>query len=161
MNRSRRHRVRTSLQKAVALCLMVSLWPAPVPWVHSHDVHASEPRLASHLTEYHAHDGADSHEGWHLHFAYLWRLADDPQSPEEPQEPPPCQRPVTPATASPAILTAAPPTAAFLSDVVFDPLPSGSSWAWDVSGHRICPGTFLNSFADVIAPHQLLGVLLC
>jgi hypothetical protein len=150
------------LNRAVRLCLVVSLWPAPAPWVHCHeDEESPGPQLTQHLNEYHAHQGADCHEGWHLHFAYLWELAGDTPCPDDQKEPPPCQRPATPVASSPEIGLTPPSVAEPSYAVVLEAQTTVQVTNREVVRHYVCPGGFLNSFAGVIAPHQLLGVLLC
>ena len=67
------------------LCLMASLWHAPVPLIHSHDSDIGEMSSASaaveHLTEYHVSVAVNSHVdfGWHVHFVLLADpVADEP-----------------------------------------------------------------------------------
>jgi hypothetical protein len=150
---------RPLLQQVLRLGLIVSLWPAPVPWLHSHR-EESRPSLVFHLQEFHS-GNSDEHEGWHIHFTYLWRLADDPCAPEDRDEPPPCQLPATPAIAASAVSIVAPASLAS-----FDVIAPAATLRAQITGReaaprRIWPGGFLHSFAVVIAPHQLLGVLLC
>ena len=149
------------LHNALRVCLVVSLWPTPVPWVHCHEHAGSGGRLAFHLNEYHTQEVAGSHDGWHLHFAYLWRLAEDPDCPEDRDEPPPSQQPATPAASPPLVADLAAPAAQPCWAVALEFPPSAQPTTQEAARHNICPGGFLNSYAGVIAPHQLLGVLLC
>jgi hypothetical protein len=150
------------LDRAMRLCLIISLWPAPAPWVHCHHEEDSlGPQLASHLNEYHARERAESHEGWHLHFAYLWQLAGDPNCPDDREEPPPCQRPATPAASSPTFALTAATTIEPAYAVIPEGPPAAQVTTRETAARYVCPGSFLHSFAGVIAPHQLLGVLLC
>ena len=62
-----------SLFRLAALCVLLTLWTGPLPWIHRHtptvDVNQAQ-TLASHLSDW--HDGARSiRTGWHLHFATL------------------------------------------------------------------------------------------
>jgi hypothetical protein len=67
------------------LLLIVSLWQAPVPIVHSHGADLSDPfqsvALAQHLAEYHPDVPVNSHDelGWHCHLVFLGDpLMDEP-----------------------------------------------------------------------------------
>ena len=67
------------------LCLMASLWHAPVPMIHSHGSDIDESPGASaaveHLTEYHSGVPVNSHAdfGWHIHLVLLADpVADEP-----------------------------------------------------------------------------------
>lgn len=59
------------------LCLIVLLWHAPVPMIHSHGSDIDEspsPTVAvEHLAEYHSRVPVNSHVdfGWHVHFVLL------------------------------------------------------------------------------------------
>ena len=59
------------------MCLIVSLWHAPVPMIHSHGSDIDESPIAAaaveHLTEYHASVPVNSHVdfGWHVHLVLL------------------------------------------------------------------------------------------
>jgi hypothetical protein len=74
--RSGRRRARLALHTAV----LVSLWHAPVPWVHFHDlagpkVEQLDP-LSLHVAEFHAEDlgkGLTALD-WHVHLVLPWRL---------------------------------------------------------------------------------------
>lgn len=77
--------VSRGLSVLVRLCLMASLWHAPVPLIHSHDSDIEElssPSAAiEHLTEHHSGVPAYSHInfGWHVHFVLLADpVADEP-----------------------------------------------------------------------------------
>ncbi len=67
------------------LCLMASLWHAPVPLIHSHgsdiDESPSPSAAVEHLTECHSGVPVNSHVdfGWHVHFVLLIDpVADEP-----------------------------------------------------------------------------------
>jgi len=69
----------------VRLCLLASLWHAPVPLIHSHGSDIGElsgaPAVVEHLTEYHSSVAVNSHVdfGWHVHFVLLADpVADEP-----------------------------------------------------------------------------------
>ena len=59
------------------LCLIVALWHAPVPMIHSHgtdiDKSSSPSAAVEHLTEHHSNVPVNSHVdfGWHVHFVLL------------------------------------------------------------------------------------------
>jgi hypothetical protein len=80
---SRRVVIRAIHRAAVVafhICLLVSLWRAPVPWFHSHDslgratttIHFWQ----EHLQHFHTRHGVANDLGWHLHFVWPWELAD-------------------------------------------------------------------------------------
>ena len=67
------------------LCLIVSLWQAPVPLIHSHgsdiDEALSPSAAVAHLNEQHSGVRVNSHVdfGWHVHFVLLADpVADEP-----------------------------------------------------------------------------------
>ncbi len=77
--------LRTTWQSAgwirylICVPLWLSLWNAPLPWIHRHD--AAEARadgdLARHLQTFHRDADAEAlheAESWHWHFAFLWQM---------------------------------------------------------------------------------------
>jgi hypothetical protein len=60
--------------------LVVSLWHAPIPWVHFHDLEGPHVELLDplslHVAEYHARDldGGRKALDWHAHLVLPWRL---------------------------------------------------------------------------------------
>lgn len=62
------------------LCLLASLWRAPVPWVHSHEempvAMASVGFWVEHFDHFHP-VGSRPPCGWHLHYVWPWQLADE------------------------------------------------------------------------------------
>lgn len=66
--------VSRGLSVLVRMCLIASLWHAPVPLIHSHssdiEESTSPPVPVEHLTEYHSGVPVNSHVdfGWHVHF---------------------------------------------------------------------------------------------
>jgi hypothetical protein len=68
-------RTRVAWAALARLSLIVSLWHAPVPWVHQHS--ADAPDLTVHLATHHAHDHGEAC-GWHMHCELpLWGHTDD------------------------------------------------------------------------------------
>lgn len=64
---------RTVSRAVVFVCVCVSLWRAPLPWLHHHEsrsVGAFGTQLSRHLDMWHCRDASDE-SGWHLHFALL------------------------------------------------------------------------------------------
>jgi len=60
----------------IRVCLLLSLWNLPFPWIHNHDLNqvadSSSYWLPTHLDEFHATVSEESsEEGWHLHFVYF------------------------------------------------------------------------------------------
>ncbi|WP_145310572.1 hypothetical protein [Gimesia fumaroli] len=61
----------------IRVCLLLSLWNLPFPWLHNHDVNPvvanNSAWLPSHLDQYHTSlvQTQASEQGWHLHFVYL------------------------------------------------------------------------------------------
>ena len=61
----------------IRVCLLLSLWNLPFPWIHHHGMNPlvanSSDWLPSHLDQYHADllQIPTSEQGWHLHFVYL------------------------------------------------------------------------------------------
>ena len=96
----RRRRIRfrrPGRAKSWAVCgvLIVSLWRAPVPWIHSHESLKAqglpEASLIRHL--HHLHHGADGSEaeslGWHIHLTWPWEMFTEPCGHPDPQAPAP------------------------------------------------------------------------
>ncbi|WP_298859451.1 hypothetical protein [uncultured Gimesia sp.] len=60
----------------IRVCLLLSLWNLPFPWLHNHDLHQETEEhsfwLFSHVDEFHNEGGEELKEqGWHLHFVYF------------------------------------------------------------------------------------------
>lgn len=63
--------VRATFRIVTFLCLCVSLWQAPLPWVHLHTEGADASlckTMDRHLSMWHCTNETDE-SGWHLHFA--------------------------------------------------------------------------------------------
>jgi hypothetical protein len=60
--------------------LAMSLWHAPIPWVHVHDLEGPQVErleaLSNHVAEFHSRDIADgrSRLDWHAHLVLPWSL---------------------------------------------------------------------------------------
>jgi len=60
----------------IRVCLLLSLWNLPFPWLHNHDLHQETEDhsywLLSHIDEFHTEGNEElSEQGWHLHFVYF------------------------------------------------------------------------------------------
>ena len=74
---------------AVRMCLVLSLWQAPIPWFHCHDASGEgastkcEVDLRVHLAVWHSEPDHDL--GWHLHWILpIWGHALDDTPDDEP-----------------------------------------------------------------------------
>ena len=86
---------------SMRLCLIVSLWQAPIPWVHCHDANvcvsqslSEATNLSNHLANFHSSGIAtvESEIGWHWHWILpCWSHAID----QTPDDEPPAQEVVT------------------------------------------------------------------
>lgn len=77
----RRSRAAHGLWSRVLRTLLVmSLWHAPIPWIHAHDLDgpqvAQRAPLSQHIAEFHARDVALPQERleWHVHLVLPWCL---------------------------------------------------------------------------------------
>jgi hypothetical protein len=63
--------MRQGFRVALFVCVSLSVWQGPLPWLHQHDECPArvQPRLAMHVTAWHA--GQPELGGWHLHLATL------------------------------------------------------------------------------------------
>ena len=76
----------------VRMCLVLSLWQAPIPWIHCHDTTGDEAStkcevdLRVHLAVWHAEPTDHDHDlGWHLHWILpMWGHALDDTPDDEP-----------------------------------------------------------------------------
>jgi hypothetical protein len=77
----------------VCAVLMVSLWRAPVPWIHSHETleaqGLSEQALAWHVQHLHPQEAEHSIFGWHVHLSLPWEVSNEPSPLREPDAPKP------------------------------------------------------------------------
>jgi hypothetical protein len=87
-----RHACRQFGRMPVYATILLSLWQAPVMWLHRHvdEVHASD-ALPRHLKEFHPASGdasADTSAGvWHVHLAFAEDIARGGGLPVEPDAP--------------------------------------------------------------------------
>src|SRR5262245_48904412 len=70
-------RIRQPVSVGVRLWLVLSLWHAPIPWFHSHEISDSAEHagfLSRHVHEFHADEMAqgEAHPGWHWHLILPW-----------------------------------------------------------------------------------------
>jgi hypothetical protein len=84
-------RLQVITRQALTTLLVLSLWHAPVPWVHAHDlvgpVVDHVPALHRHVDEFHATEveHGDEHLDLHAHWILPWQRAHDPvQAPGHP-----------------------------------------------------------------------------
>lgn len=84
--------MRRAVLATLRLACILSLWHAPVPWMHIHS--DDDVDLASHLRHFHSEPSTVPHEeslGWHWHLALpLW--GQTPSSMSEEDEPSPCAK---------------------------------------------------------------------
>lgn len=72
------------------LLLMLTLWNAPIPWVHVHGMPESADGynrlLVEHLQVFHpgVNPATESQSGWHLHWILPWSVADGGPCPANP-----------------------------------------------------------------------------
>lgn len=142
----------------IVTCVCVSLWHAPLPWLHCHgSPEAGEHRelLRQHANRWHVGDATDE-DGWHLHFAMLDDIVRGGGCPVPPDEDGDDQQPASP-------------------DVVSGPLfESAIEWVMSsarlgVSGPGIPLATpvgrrsldSLNRNADKSSGHRRLLTVLC
>lgn len=83
---------RDTAGRILRLCLMVSLWHAPVPWLHFHEADGADGpaqiQLLKHLDVFHRDNPMDGRElGWHIHFALPWQVANGGQRPLTDEDP--------------------------------------------------------------------------
>jgi hypothetical protein len=83
---------RTRARLALHAVLIVSLWHAPVPWVHFHDLEspqvAQSEELSNHVFEFHSHDllvGLKS-LSWHAHLVLPWSLHPHSRQPDDEED---------------------------------------------------------------------------
>ncbi len=71
------------------LFIVLSLWHAPIPWIHAHDIEGPEvdrlPLLARHVNEFHVREvtHGQRHLDWHLHLVLPWSLVHDTSCPDD------------------------------------------------------------------------------
>lgn len=145
------------------LCLIVFLWRAPVPMIHSHDSDIDDAPSAcaavEHLTEHHSGVPVNSHVdfGWHVHFVLL----------------------ADPAANEPCDEDGQPDRAPFYDPFVAAPAESGLTWAttpewpsptnWcvpkvDRAVPVVCrssPSQFLGTYLGAVPLRTLLRVARC
>lgn len=157
-----RNRLRHVLTIALRVWLVLALWPTPLPWLHEHSTTDEDRiRLVAHQQRFHSLNDVAS--GWHLHFDYLWRLATGPISDHEnDQGSPPNELPATRVSTSTVSLVASPFTTGIWITCASSVSPISFGQLLHIGEtRRIVPTDFLGSYSDSLAPHQLLGVLLC
>ena len=77
-HRHQRQRSGLIARYALRVCLVLSLWHAPLPWFHVHAVEAAvvaqTPWLAEHVEEFHAEllEQTTASLGWHVHLVLPW-----------------------------------------------------------------------------------------
>lgn len=144
------------LGRCLRLALVLSVWQAPIPWVHAHSLEAgvgAAPGLARHLRDFHSGTVATHavSPGWHLHFGLLGDLMggeDDGPARRTPLASSAEFQPLVPADAGP-VLTAS-------GTVMPDALPAEPS----VTSGRLPlapPASYLTTWAG----SSPLLVLLC
>ncbi len=138
------------------LACVLSLWHAPIPWVHIHSTDDAE--LANHIHHFHpelreaAHDGP---EGWHWH-TVLPPWGRNPSSTSEEDEP----TPWTVVEFDPAVVVAALSWHVDVDHAVWNPVHQpmiSSPWT-----HSACSADeFLGTYLQSRSAQQILSVCLC
>ncbi len=94
-SRGRKSRKKSGRTRLWIVCavLAASLWRAPVPWIHSHEMLEAQglpaAALAWHLHHLHSEEGEHAIFGWHLHLSYPWDVSNEPAPPPDPKSPKP------------------------------------------------------------------------
>lgn len=83
-------RLQLGCRVVVRFWLLLSLWHAPLPWLHTHEFAGSHSEsLSRHVHKLHGDNEVedDSHVGWHVHLVLPWR-GDSGESclPDEPPD---------------------------------------------------------------------------
>ncbi|MGE5191208.1 MAG: hypothetical protein ACM3U2_01820 [Deltaproteobacteria bacterium] len=74
--------------------LMLSLWHAPIPWVHAHQIEGPQVEhlqlLSQHVAEFHARELSQGEEtlDWHVHLVLPWCLVHHFPCPDKEQRDP-------------------------------------------------------------------------
>lgn len=161
----KRRRGWNSLAGLLRLCLIVSMWNGPLPWVDAHGslAHCQEvnPHLARHLSQF--HPTADLFQSemfdWHMHFFFPGSAPTEESIPEQPQ--PAAPAPTTGVRIGD--LSNAWSTALSMPVKVLAVLDTHSPLP------RYAPGplrgrstqNYLQSLLQERTAHQLLGIALC
>ena len=145
------------------LCLIASLWHAPVPMIHAHgsdlDESPNSPAAVEHLAEYHSNVPANSHVdfGWHIHFVLLV----DPVADE------PCDEDGQPDRAPFYDPFVASQTEAGVTVVLSVEWPAPTCWCMQRVDRpvlvvaRASPSQFLSTYLDAVSLRTLLRVARC
>lgn len=138
------------------LACVLSLWHAPIPWVHIHSTDAAE--LGNHIRQFHPELLQTMHEepsGWHCHMV-LPPWGRNPASPSEEEEP----TPWTVIEFAPAVVVAVVSWHVDVDHAVWNPVHQpmmSSHWTRSVgSGDEFLGIYLLNRSAQ-----QILSVCLC
>jgi hypothetical protein len=89
LKRQQVRRIIRRVSAALRLSVVLSLWHAPIPWIHAHDLEGPEvdrlPLLARHVNEFHGREvtRGQHHLDWHLHLVLPWSLVHDTSCPED------------------------------------------------------------------------------
>jgi hypothetical protein len=162
------------LHRVMRVMLALSLWHAPIPWVHVHDLEGPQVEhlesLGRHVAEFHSRDIASgrSRLAWHAHLVLPWSLNHHLPCPDGDRRDPGRDDFVgiksTPAGMNPAHAIGQPTTRAFLTgDVVVDMGLSMSGEAGAMA-HSAAVGRgahFFETYGRASAIRDLAGVRLC
>jgi hypothetical protein len=173
-----RRRFRPAIRLAsrvLRIMLVLSLWHAPIPWVHAHEIDGPQvdrlQMLARHVNEFHARELTRGEQclDWHVHLVLPWCLVHHLPCPEEDQHEPGADeyfggaRSST-AGISPVMDIGQPTTTAFLSGA---PAADQAGLATQEVGTRsailACAlGThFFETYGRTDCVRDLVGVRLC
>jgi len=139
--------------------LVVSVWQAPVPWVHLHSLQAGAsdaPALVEHLRTFHSASRVQLSEplGWHLHFALFGDLCGCQHENHDPATPNPFR---APPEFHPLVQSAAPPAIDAESSVLAFVLPLLKSNLQEQDPNRDPRENYLATWTD----SSPLLVLIC
>lgn len=161
-------------KRGFRLLLVLSLWHAPIPWIHAHDVQGpdvdSRTLLSEHVAEFHARELAEGRQrlDWHAHLILPWCLVHHFPCPESQHS----QRAsddlvgAIDASSRTASIDACGPALdrAFMAGlVVVDGAVTVLSAVAGDTGQaaRECGGHFFASYGPSIGVQELIGLRLC
>lgn len=149
------------------LCLVLSLWHAPVPWIHIHRDEAADAlarsRLTNHLLRHHTvGEEIETESGWHWHLVLPRWCMDGARTP--------CHecaddedRPVSIPEFDDGLPASQPVPVSWLADAG-EPLIEPSvlnSGVLSATPTCIAAGPFLDTFLDTVSLRALIGVARC
>ena len=162
--------------RALSALVVLSLWHAPIPWVHAHDLEGPRVEqlqiLSRHVAEFHARElsRGQTHLDWHVHLVLPWCMVHHDSCPDDKHHGPNSDdyfgtlKIGATAAALSARTIGQPSDRAFLvRDVVLDgglTAPQGvGTCDLDQALHR--RSHFFETYGDSISVRDLVGVRLC